>query len=85
MNRAEATELYNKLFRQARRVYRHRVMKGKYPYPRVLDEIINERMVRGCLDLGSMEIPMEDVVGTKTAGRRNAFAAGFLPNIEQGS
>lgn len=52
---------------------------GKYPYPQVLDEIFDESMAAGRVELGTINIPTEHIVGTKTGGRQNAFAANFMP------
>ena len=39
-------------------------------------------MVAGQTELGVMEIPSDQIVGTKTAGRRSAFSADFLPLLD---
>ena len=82
MSRQEAVEQYNRALRQGRRCYKDCVLRGRYPYPQVLDEILNESMVAGQVDLGVIEIPAERVAGTKTAGRRSSFAADFMPLLD---
>lgn len=82
MGRQEAMEQYTKALKLGQKNYRERVVRGKYPYPQVLDEVLDEAMVTGWVELGVIEIPMEQIVGTKTAGRRSAFASNFMPLLE---
>ena len=39
MNRQEALEQYGKALKRGRKTYRDCVLRGRYPYPQVLDEI----------------------------------------------
>ena len=86
MSRQEAVEQYNKSLKLGQKAYKERVSHGQYPYLPVLDEILLEdSMVAGQVDMGLIEIPTERVVGTKTAGRRSAFASNFMPLLGQDS
>ena len=85
MGRQEAMEQYIKSLRLGQKNYKERVIRGKYPYPTVLDEILDENMVAGRADMGVLEIPTEQITGTKTAGRRSAFAANFMPLLDADS
>ena len=82
MGRQEAAAQYGAALKQGRKTYHDCVLRGRYPYPQVLDEIISEAMVAGQMDLGVVEIPIDQIKGTKTAGRRTAFAADFMPLLE---
>lgn len=82
MNRQEAAAQYAGALKQGRRAYREAVARGRYPYPQVLDEIISDAMVAGQAELGVIEIPISQIAGTKTAGRRSAFSADFLPLLD---
>ncbi len=82
MSRQEAAAQYSAALKQGRKTYREYVIRGRYPYPQVLDEIISETMVAGQMDLGVLEIPTDQITGTKTAGRRSAFAADFMPLLD---
>lgn len=82
MSRQEAREQYLKSLKAGQKNYKERVVLGKYPYPHVLDEILDESFVAGQVEMGVVEIPTEQIVGTKTAGRRTAFAANFMPLLE---
>ena len=82
MSRQEAATQYAAALKQGRKTYHDCVLRGRYPYPQVLDEIISETMVAGQMDLGVVEIPIDQIKGTKTAGRRTAFAADFMPLLD---
>ena len=79
MSLTEAMEQYKRALKQGQKDYRADVLRGRYPYPQVLDEILVESMCAGRVDLGLIEIPMEQIVGTKSAGRKSAFASSFMP------
>ncbi|MBR2583338.1 MAG: BMP family ABC transporter substrate-binding protein [Oscillospiraceae bacterium] len=75
----EAQAQYAAALKAGQKCYREAVLKGEYPYPQVLDEILDERLAAGRAELGVIEVPMDRIVGTKSKGRRNAFAANFMP------
>ena len=79
MSRQEAAAQYQEALKAGRKTYKDRVLRGQYPYPQVLDEILDDAMSAGQVDLGLLEIPTDRVTGTKTQGRRDAFAADFMP------
>ena len=74
-NRQEATDQYSKALKLGQKNYKEQVLRGSYPYPQVLDEILDENMVAGRVEMGVLEIPTEQIIGTKTAGQSNAFAS----------
>ncbi len=82
MSRQEATEQYARALRLGQKNYKECIVQGRYPYPQVLDEILDENLVTGRVDMGVLEIPTEQIVGTKTAGRRSAFASNFMPLLD---
>lgn len=65
--------------RQGRRQYHLSVATGAYPYLPVLDEILKNTDIVSEVSLGLMDVPLEKIVGTKTAGRTQAFANNFMP------
>ena len=85
MYRAEAIEQYNKALKLGQKEYKARVVRGGYPYLQVLDEILDDSMVAGRVNLGVIEIPTDRSVGTKIEGRQNAFASNFMPLLEAGT
>ena len=79
MSRQEANEQYAKALKAGQKHYRECVLRGRYPYPQVLDEILDDSMAAGRVDMGLLSIPTEGIVGAKAAGRASAFAANFMP------
>ena len=79
MSFQEAKEYYEKAQKRGKKEYKDAVHRGKYPYPQVLDEIIDISMAAGQVDLGIMEIPSYLVVGIKTTGRKTSFSTEFMP------
>lgn len=73
---------YKSALRLGQREYRACVSRGEYPYLQALDELLDLEPPSGETSLGIVEIPIEQIVGTKTAGRRNAFARNFMPLLE---
>lgn len=86
MSRQEASGQYAKALQAGQKYYRDCIAHGRYPYPQVLDEIlVDDSMIAGSVDIGLVEIPTEQINGTKTRGRRSAFAGNFMPLIDSGS
>lgn len=85
MSRQEAIDQYSRALKLGQKNYKERIVQGRYPYLPVLDEMLDEDMVTGRVDLGVIDIPTEQIVGTKTAGRRTAFAANFMPLLDVGT
>ena len=82
MNRQIAIEEYAQALRQGQKEYRELLMAGKPAHPAVLDEILSENLTETVVDIGTLEIPAERIVGTKSAGRITAFTATFRPLLE---
>ncbi|MDO4294740.1 MAG: BMP family ABC transporter substrate-binding protein [bacterium] len=76
---------YNKAKRMAEREYRFAVVSGKYPYLPALDEILPFVEIAAETNLGLVEVPLNLVVGTKTAGRQSAMASNFMPLLDDKS
>ena len=82
MTRAEAMEYYVKAQRMGQRNYREKTAAGQSPYLPVLDDILQNVDVESQIPLGLIEVPLELLVGTKTAGRTMAFASDFMPLLD---
>lgn len=80
-----AREDYIKAYKAGKKEYQARLMKGELPTLKVLDEILPPRGSYSEVPLGLVQIPMDQIVGTKTGGRSNAFAANFMPIIRENS
>lgn len=83
MSRPEAVEAYAAAHKKALKAYREAMDRGRYPYPPVLEEVLVDQPIAGRMELGVLNVPISDVVGTFSAGRRNAFTSDFLPLLEQ--
>ncbi len=70
---------YSSALKSGQREYRARLQKGNYPYLPALDEILSFVDVEYEVSLGLCEIPLDLIVGTRTKGRTNSFAANFMP------
>ncbi len=62
--------------------YREHLNEGSYPYLQILDEILNHVTIVSETVLKETEIPMDRIRGTFAAGRRTAFAANFMPLLD---
>ncbi|MCR5212962.1 MAG: BMP family ABC transporter substrate-binding protein [Eubacterium sp.] len=75
-------DLYEKAKKLGLKAYRTNVSEGKYPFLPVLDDIINKDYISRDVNLGLVNIPLDRVIGTSTAGRTQAFASNFMPIME---
>lgn len=76
---------YIKARKKAQKVYRTHLLKGTYPYLQALDDLVSFSEIASEVELGLVEIPLDAVAGTKTAGRKQAFASNFMPLLEENS
>ena len=76
-------EDYKNALKSGQRAYRACVARGQSPYLAVLDDILNGVNIVAQEPLGLVDIPAESIVGTKTSGRHTAFAANFMPLLEE--
>ncbi|MCI8598978.1 MAG: BMP family ABC transporter substrate-binding protein [Lachnospiraceae bacterium] len=76
-------EEYAKARKLAQKAYRTALLKGSYPYLQVLDEILSFTKTSSEVDLGLVEIPLEQIAGTKTSGRTTAFSNNFMPLLSE--
>ena len=73
------SEEYRKAYQMGLKEAKRSQARGCSPYLPVLDEILAEETTCGEVDLGLVEIPIELIVGTRSAGRSKAFSHSFLP------
>ncbi len=78
-------EDYRSALKRGQREYRACVSRGEYPYLQVLDELLDHEEVQSEVSLGLVDIPADQIAGTKTAGRRSAFARNFMPLLAEDS
>lgn len=77
--------IYLEALRRGRKEQRKCLQKGRSPYLPVLDEILTQQNILTEQNLGLIDIPLEHVVGTSTRGRTYAFAANFMPILDEQS
>ena len=75
----EAREEYLQALKAGQREHKALIAEGKDPYPAVLENLPGYRGDENTHAVGTMEIPIERIVGIKSAGRVTAFSAGFMP------
>ena len=79
------TLYYKDALKAGQKEFRSCTARGQYPYLPALDSFVpTDRINRG-VSLGTIQIPLEFVVGTRSAGRTQAFARNFMPIMEDGS
>ena len=82
MLRKEAAEAYALALKEGQREYKECVQKELEPNPVVLDEILEPAATETSVPVGLINIPMNRIVGTKTAGRVSVFTPTFRPLLE---
>lgn len=76
---------YFEALKLGKREYKNCLSQGRFPYLPVLDDILTREEVQTEQPLGLVQVPLDFVVGTSTMGRTRAFAANFMPLLEQGT
>ncbi len=77
------SEEYNKALNLGMKQARKRENAGLSPFLTVLDEILEKDSVATQVSIGLVDIPMENILGTKTAGRSDAFSYKFMPLLPE--
>ena len=75
----ECTELYNKAQKSGLKYVKAALKRGSFPYPLVLDEILEHQRTAGYQELGIINIPTKLIIGTKSNGRTYALSGDFMP------
>ena len=78
-------EFYKEALKNGQKEKRHLISQGEYPYLPAMEEMMSKERLNSGIKLGVMQIPIEFIVGTKTKARTNAFAANFMPLLEESS
>lgn len=75
-------EDYKAAYKIGKKNYQTRMMAGERATLEVLDEILPENHEYSEVSLGLVQIPISQIIGTKTGGRSNSFAANFMPILK---
>ena len=78
-------EDYSRAQKLGKKEYQSRMMRGLQPTLEVLDDILPPKGSYTEVPLGLVQIPSDQIVGTRTDGRSNAFASNFMPILKQNS
>ena len=74
-------------YKQARALGRHFLSEHSASdtkgYLYILDELIENVSITGEINLGTCEIPINKIIGTRTSARSNAFAGNFMPLLPE--
>ena len=76
---------YSRARKLALKEYHARMQRRENPFLPVLAEIEEQLNALSRVPLGLVQVPLSKVVGTASKGRTNAFAANFMPLLDQGS
>ena len=82
-DRLEAVQQFNASLRLGKKYYNACAAKGENPFPLVLNELIDEKVLGNTVKIGLVDIPMDRIVGTWTGGRKSAFAGNFMPLLDE--
>lgn len=82
MTISEAHEEYKKAWKAGQREYKIALSNEEDPYIPVLDALLDNQKGLQQVAVGSVEIPADQIAGTKTAGRQFAFSRSFLPLLD---
>lgn len=76
-------EEYRKAFKAGERDYQMRMLQGEKPILQVLDDILPDRGSYSEVPLGLVQIPLDQIAGTKTVARSSSFAGNFMPILRE--
>lgn len=78
-------EDYSKAYKLGKKDYQTRMLRGEKPTLQVLDDIMPVKGSYSEVPLGLVQIPIDQIVGTKTVGRSSSFAGNFMPILRENS
>ncbi len=76
-------EDYSKAYKLGKKDYQARMLRGELPTLQILDDIMPEKGAYSEMPLGLVQIPIDQIAGTKTTGRSNSFAGNFMPILQE--
>lgn len=78
-------EDYSKAYKLGKKDYQARMLRGEKPTLQVLDDIMPVKGSYSEVPLGLVQIPIDQIVGTKTVGRSSSFSGNFMPILRENS
>lgn len=82
MTRPESGSEYLKAVKMGQKECAALQAKGQNPFPLVLDQIVSDGILDAAQFIGTTEIPIERIIGVKSAGRISAFSSSFYPLLD---
>ena len=79
MDFVECMDAYYAAMRRGKKEFTALRSAGRSPHPAVLDQVLPNHAVTVSQVVGLAEIPVERIIGTRSAGRITTFSASFLP------
>ena len=76
---------YTQAVKLGKKDYQSKLINGESPTLEVLDDILHTLKSYKEVSLGLAEIPLDQIVGTKTAARSTAFSGNFMPLLDSSS
>lgn len=74
---------YMKAYKSGKKDYQNRMLRGKKPTLEVLDDILPPADSWTIESLGLVQIPIDQIVGTRYDGRSSAFAGNYMPILNE--
>ena len=78
-NKVALWSMYGKMYRAGKRTVRKMLRKGANPYLKMLRDLIDEDSRAECIELGTMDIPTNRIVGITAEEKQNKYSYDFLP------
>lgn len=76
---------YAKAYKAGKKDYQLRWLRGEKPTLEVLDDILPMGEAPSMSSLGLIQIPIDQIAGTRYEGRSNAFAGNYMPILKEGT
>lgn len=76
-------EEYRKALKLGKKDYQMRLLRGAKPILQVLDDILPDRSSYSEAPIGLVQIPIDQIAGTKTFARSSSFAGNFMPILRE--
>ena len=76
---------YAEALKKAQKEFRVCTARGEYPYLPALDDFLPKEEQLNTANLGTVQVPMEFIAGSKSGGRTQAFARNFMPLMNEDS
>ena len=78
-----AKDDYLKAYKAGKKDYQARMLRGEKPTLQVLDDFMPEKGSYHEVSLGLVQVPIAQIMGTKTVGRSSSFAGNFMPILRE--